>query len=177
MLHNPFYDVSSSDYFYNPVLWAVNNKITAGVSSVKFGPGNVCTRGQIATFLWAKAGRPAPKTKANPFKDVKETDYFYNAVLWAVEHGITSGVSADRFAPNQTCTRAQTVTFLWAANGRHTVDGGASFSDVSASDYYANAVQWAVANDVTAGVGGGKFGPQRDCTRGQIVTFLYKTKN
>lgn len=171
---NPFQDISVNDYFYQPVLWAVNKGITAGVSENQFGPKLSCTRGQIATFLWASAGKPEPTSTNNPFTDVKKSDYYYKAVLWAVENGITAGVSANRFGPNQVCTRAQTVTFLWAAEGKPTISSNTSFGDVSASAYYNNAVKWAVANGVTAGVGNGKFAPNQTCTRGQIVTFLYK---
>lgn len=176
-LGNPFTDVCTDDYYYTPVLWAVNKGVTAGISADRFGPGNICTRGQIVTFLWSAAGKPEPKSTNNPFADVDPADYYYKAVLWAVENGITSGVSADRFAPGQTCTRGQTVTFLWASKGKPTVSSGTSFNDVVSTDYYYNAVQWAVANEVTAGVGSGRFGPNQDCTRGQIVTFLYKAMN
>ena len=110
----------------------------------------------------------------NPFTDVSANDYYYNAVLWAIENGITTGVSADRFAPGATVSRAQTVTFLYRANGSPAANGG-SFSDVAASAYYANAVAWASQNNITSGTGNGKFSPNADCTRGQIVTFLYRS--
>ena len=172
---NPFTDVSSSAYYYEPVLWAVEKSITGGTSATTFSPNASCTRGQIVTFLWAAAGRPSPVSSKNPFTDVKQSDYYYKAVLWSVENGITSGISATKFGPNQTCTRCQAVTFLWAAKGRPDPKStGNSFSDVKESDYYCKAVLWAVENGITSGVGGGKFGSGNTCTRGQIVTFLYK---
>lgn len=175
-LSNPFVDVSSKDYFYNPVMWAVSDGVTSGLDETHFGPGNNCTRAQIVTFLWAAAGKPAPETAKNPFVDVKKSDWYYNAVLWAVENGITSGLDATHFGPNATCTRAQTVMFLYAAVGRPATNSTkSSFSDVKDSDWFCKAVLWAVENEVTAGVGNGKFGPGNTCTRGQIVTFLYKT--
>ena len=174
---NPFTDVPADQYYYEPVQWAVKNGITSGVSKDKFGPNNPCTRGQIVTFLWAAAGRPEPTSTTNPFRDVSSKDYFYKAVLWAVENKITAGVAPDRFAPHQTCTRAQTVTFLWASQGRPASSTKVQFTDVSAKDYFADSVAWAYENGVTSGVGGGRFGSYNTCTRGQIVTFLYKTFN
>ena len=167
-----FVDVAQNAYYYDAVKWAVEQGITEGTSVNTFSPNASCTRAQMVTFLWRAAGSPAPKGMTNPFKDVSSTDYFYNAVLWAVENGITSGVSADTFAPNATVNRAQTVTFLYQAAGSPTVSGG-SFSDVSANAYYANAVAWAAQINITSGTGNGKFSPGADCTRGQIVTFLY----
>lgn len=167
-----FVDVAQNAYYYDAVKWAVEQGITEGTSVNTFSPNASCTRTQMVTFLWRAAGSPAPKGMTNPFKDVSSTDYFYNAVLWAVENGITSGVGADTFAPNATVNRAQTVTFLYRAAGSPTVSGG-SFSDVSANAYYANAVAWAAQINITSGTGNGKFSPGADCTRGQIVTFLY----
>ncbi len=177
VVDNPFVDVDASDYFYKPVLWAVGKGITAGVAPDRFGPGENCTRGQIVTFLWSAAGKPEPKTADNPFDDVSPSDYYYKAVLWAVENGITAGVSDRAFGPEESCTRAQAVTFLWSAKGKPQASGGAVFGDVSQSAYYYHAVQWAVANGITAGVGGNLFAPGDVCTRGQIVTFLYKAYN
>ena len=130
----------------------------------------------MVTFLWRSAGSPAPKSTTNPFKDISANDYYYDAVLWAVEQGITSGTGADTFAPNATVTRAQTVTFLYRAAGSPAA-GSSSFSDVAADAYYANAVAWASQNDITSGTGNGKFSPGADCTRGQIVTLLYRANN
>ena len=168
-----FWDVKQGDYYYDAVKWAVEKRITEGTGANFFSPNASCTRAQMVTFLWRAAGSPAPKSTVNPFTDVSASDYFYNAVLWAVENGITTGASADRFAPGATVSRAQTVTFLYRANGSPAASG-ASFSDVAADDYYANAVAWAVQNGITTGTGNGKFSPNADCTRGQIVTLLYR---
>ena len=169
-----FRDVNQSDYYYDAIQWAVEKGITEGTSATTFSPDASCTRAQMVTFLYRAAGSPAPKSTVNPFTDVSASDYFYNAVLWAVENGITTGVSADRFAPGATVNRAQTVTFLYRANGSPAASG-ASFSDVAADEYYANAVAWAVQNGITTGTGNGKFAPNAPCTRGQIVTFLYRS--
>lgn len=169
-----FRDVKQSDYYYDAVQWAVEKGITEGTSATTFSPDASCTRAQMVTFLWRAAGSPAPKSTVNPFTDVSASDYYYNAVLWAVENGITTGVSADRFAPGATVSRAQTVTFLYRANGSPAANG-ASFGDVAADEYYANAVAWAVQNGITTGTGNGKFTPNAPCTRGQIVTFLYRS--
>ena len=169
-----FRDVTQSDYYYDAVQWAVEKGITEGTSATTFSPDASCTRAQMVTFLWRAAGSPAPKSTVNPFTDVSASDYYYNAVLWAVENGITTGISADRFAPGATVSRAQTVTFLYRANGSPAASG-ASFSDVAADEYYANAVAWAVRSGITTGTGNGKFAPNAPCTRGQIVTFLYRS--
>lgn len=169
-----FRDVNQSDYYYDAVQWAVEKGITEGTSATTFSPDASCTRAQMVTFLYRAAGSPAPKSTVNPFTDVSANDYYYNAVLWAVENGITTGVSADRFAPGATVSRAQTVTFLYRANGSPAANG-ASFSDVAADEYYANAVAWSVRSGITTGTGNGKFSPNADCTRGQIVTFLYRS--
>ena len=169
-----FRDVNQSDYYYDAVQWAVEKGITEGTSATTFSPDASCTRAQMVTFLWRAAGSPAPKSTVNPFTDVSASDYYYNAVLWAVENGITTGVSADRFAPGATVSRAQTVTFLYRANGSPAANG-ASFSDVAADECYANAVAWAVQNGITTDTGNGKFAPNAPCTRGQIVTFLYRS--
>ena len=170
-----FRDVAQNAYYYDAVQWAVEKGITEGTSATTFSPDASCTRAQMVTFLWRAAGSPAPKSAANPFKDVSANDYYYSAVLWAVENGITSGTSADTFAPNATVTRGQTVTFLYRAAGSPTVSGG-SFSDVAANAYYANAVAWASQHNITSGVGNGNFAPNADCTRAQIVTLLYRAQ-
>ena len=171
-----FRDVKQGDYFYDAVQWAVEKGITAGTSANTFSPNASCTRAQMVTFLWRAAGSPAPKSTTNPFRDVRSTDYYYDAVLWAVENGITSGTGADTFAPNATVTRGQTVTFLYRAAGSPAVGGNAGFSDVNANDYYNSAVAWAAENNITGGTGNGKFSPKADCTRGQIVTLLYRAQ-
>lgn len=174
---NPFVDVKQSDYFFDAVLWAVENSVTSGTSATTFSPDMECTRAQIVTFLWNAAGSPEPISKNNPFADVKESDYFYKAVLWAVENDVTAGTSETTFAPEEICTRAQAMTFQYKALGKPAVTGSAGFSDVAEDAYYANPVAWAVKNGVTSGVGSGMFGSDEICTRAQIVTFLYRCFN
>ena len=171
---NFFVDVSASDYYYDAVLWAVGKGITGGTSATTFDPSGNCTRAQAVTFLWRAAGSPAPKTKAMPFTDVPAGSYYHDAVLWAIEQGITKGTSDTAFSPNATCTRAQIVTFLWRAGGSPAVSGSAAFTDVATDAYYAAAVAWAEKNGITGGIGGGLFGTGNTCTRAQIVTFLYR---
>ena len=171
---NPFIDVPAGSYYEDAVVWAVEKGITSGTSAVTFDPNGNCTRAQAVTFLWRAAGSPAPKTKVMPFADVKAGSYYYDAVLWAVEQGITKGTSDTMFSPDATCTRAQIVTFLWRANGSPAVSGNSAFTDVASDAYYAAAVTWAEKNDVTGGIGGGLFGSNNNCTRAQIVTFLYR---
>ena len=175
---NPFVDVKESDYFFTPVLWAVQKGITNGISATEFGPNNNCTRGQIVTFLWRACGSPEPTKTDNPFKDVKSTEYYYKAVLWAVEKGITTGMSANTFEPNATCTRGQVATFLWRSQGKPTPEiSNNPFKDVKSGEYYYSAVLWAVENGITNGTGADTFSPDASCTRGQIVTFLYRALN
>ena len=169
-----FTDVKKSDYFYDAVVWAVNNGVTTGTSATTFSPSAACTRAQVVTFLWRAAGEPAPKSYSNPFTDVKRSDYYYEAVLWAVEKGITTGTSTTTFSPSAACTRAQVVTFLYRAAGEPNVSSGNSFTDVKSGDYYYDAVRWAVKNGITTGTSTTTFGPSSTCTRGQIVTFLYR---
>ena len=171
----PFNDVTARDYFYDAVKWAVDQGITSGTSRYTFSPDAPCTRAQVVTFLWRAAGCPQPVSKVNPFTDVRADDYFYTAVLWAVENGITNGTSAKTFSPDATVTRAQVVTFLWRANGQPTA-GNSGFADVSADKYYATAVAWAVFQRITTGTGFGVFSPDAACTRAQIVTFLYRAR-
>ena len=178
---NPFTDVKEGAYYYDAVLWAVKHdpQIAQGTSETLFSPDAACTRGQIVTFLWRAKGCPEPKSTTNPFVDVKPGDYFFKAVLWAVEQGVTNGVGADRFDPNGSCTRGQAVTFLWRAEGKPAPKAQSSgFSDVqNPNDYYYVPVLWAVENGIAAGTGGGLFSPELSCTRGQIVTFLYRDMN
>ena len=170
---NPFADVKNGDYFYNPVLWAAKENITSGTTDTTFSPNESCTRGQTVTFLWRAAGSPEPTTTVNPFTDVKESDYFYKAVLWAYENGITQGTSVAEFSPNATVSRGQTVTFLYRFAGENT-NGENPFTDVQAGDYYYDSVLWAYGNDITSGTSVATFSPNEDCLRGQIVTFLYR---
>ena len=170
---NPFVDVSGGSYYEDAVLWAVREGITSGTTATTFSPGASCTRAQMVTFLWRAAGSPKA-SGSNPFRDVSADTYYYDAVLWAVENGITSGISADAFAPDAMVTRAQTVTFLYRAAGSPAAAPGSSFSDVRGDAYYADAVSWAVEKGITSGTAAAAFSPDADCTRAQIVTFLYR---
>ena len=173
---NPFVDVAGGTYYYDPVLWAVANGITSGVDATHFDPNGICTRAHAVTFLWRAAGQPEPKTMQMPFKDVKAGSYYEKAVRWAVEEGITNGTSTTTFSPDAHCTRAQIVTFLWRSKGSPKVVGVVDpFTDV-ASAYYTNAVFWAVKGGITNGTSATTFSPDANCTRGQIVTFLYRAK-
>ena len=172
----PFTDVAAKDYFYEPVLWAVANGITGGLDATHFGPNNACTRGQVVTFLWRAYGSPEPKSTSHPFTDINENQYFYKAVLWAVENGITSGLNATTFGPNNACTRGQIATFLWRANGSPEPQSSNNpFSDVNAGPFY-KAILWAVEEGVTGGYSDGTFRPNNVCTRGNIVTFLFRAE-
>ena len=159
---------------HGAVIWAVDKGITGGTSATTFSPNGICTRAQAVTFLWRAAGSPAPKSSAMPFTDVPAGSWYYDAVLWAVEQGITAGTSATTFAPDLNCSRAQIVTFLYRAAGSPAVSGSPAFSDVAPDAYYAKAVKWAQANGITSGIGGGLFGSNDNCTRAQIVTFIYR---
>ena len=173
---NFFYDVPNNAYFYEAVKWAVKNGITTGVGNDLFAPEQPCTRAQIVTFLWRAAGAPEPKGAASGMIDVVSGSYYEKAVAWAIENGITTGTTTSTFSPDATCTRAQAVTFLARALNAKAASA-AEFSDVPADSYFADAVAWAAANGVTEGIGGGLFGSDNDCTRGQIVTFLYRAYN
>ena len=169
---NFFYDVPNGAYFYEAVKWAVENGITTGVGNDLFAPEQPCTRAQIVTFLWRAAGSPEPKT-ASSFTDVSASAYYAKAVAWAIENGITNGMTETTFAPNATCTRGQSVTFLHRAL-KGTASGNANFTDVKSDAFYADAINWAVANNVTNGTSNTTFSPNADCTRAEIVTFLYR---
>ena len=172
---NPFTDVAENDYFFAPVLWALSKNVTTGTSATEFSPNADCSRGQVVTFLWRAVGKPTAENRDNPFTDVAEGDYYYEAVLWAVENGITSGMGEGIFAPGSSCTRAQVATFLWRAMGKPTVKNAEnSFTDVAEDVYYYDAVLWAVDKGITKGMGEGIFAPDMTCTRGQIATFLYR---
>ena len=173
---NFFYDVPNNAYFYEAVKWAVKNGITTGVGDNLFAPEQPCTRAQIVTFLWRAAGSPEPKGAASGMSDVVSGSYYEKAVAWAIENGITTGTTTSTFSPDATCTRAQAVTFLARAL-KAKAASTAEFSDVPTDSYFADAVAWAAANGVTEGIGGGLFGSDNDCTRGQIVTFLYRAYN
>ena len=171
-----FVDVATGSYYEDAVDWAVENGITKGTDDTHFSPDGICTRAQAVTFLWRTAGSPASKTSTMPFTDVPVGSYYYDAVLWAVENGITKGTSDTTFSPNMTCTRAQIVTFLWRSEKSPAAGTANLFVDVKSTVYYADAVLWAVENDITKGTTNTTFSPDADCTRAQIVTFLWRCK-
>ena len=171
-----FVDVATGSYYEDAVDWAVENGITTGVSANRFDPNGVCTRAQAVTFLWRAAGSPAPRSRTMPFTDVPASSYYYDAVLWAVENGITKGTSETRFSPDDTCTRAQIVAFLWRSEKSPAAGTANPFADVKSTAYYAGAVLWAVREDITKGTTSTTFSPDADCTRAQIVTFLWRCK-
>ena len=174
----PFDDVPESAYYYTPVEWAVKKGITTGVGGGLFAPNQGCTRAQVVSFLWRAAGKPAPESDYNPFTDVEESKFYYEAVLWAVEQGITGGVSSTSFAPDATCTRGQIVTFLYRAFGEPETEMSENpFRDVADSAYYLSPVLWAVEKGVTTGMSADSFAPGATCTRAQVVTFLYRAYN
>jgi hypothetical protein len=169
-----FTDVDQDAYYAEAVAWAVANEITKGTSETTFSPDDDCTRAQVVTFLWRYAGKPEPTTTENPFTDVEEDTDYYKAILWAYENGITTGTSETTFSPDETCTRAQVVTFLWRYEGELTYEEAETFTDVAEDAYYAKAVAWAVHEWITKGTGDGQFSPDETCSRGQVVTFLYR---
>lgn len=177
---NPFEDVKEGKYYYDAVLWAVNAKpqITAGTSDTTFSPNEDCTRSQVVTFLWRAAGAPEPTLEACPFTDLDEGAFYYKAVLWAVETGITAGTSETTFSPRNSCTRAEIVTFLYRCAGAPKPEGASCpFTDVKQGSFYYKAVLWAVENGVTAGTTPSTFTPTKNCTRAEAVTFLYRLAN
>ncbi len=169
-----FVDVATGSYYEDAVDWAVENGITQGTDDTHFSPDGICTRAQAVTFLWRAAGSPEPETRAMPFTDVPVGSYYYDAVLWAVENGITKGTSDTTFSPNMTCTRAQIVAFLWRSEKSPAAGTANPFADVKSTAYYAVAVLWAVKENITKGTTNTTFSPDADCTRAQIVTFLYR---
>jgi|GEM_PF-5423463 len=171
-----FEDVEKGSWYAEAVNWAVENGITTGKTETLFAPDEPCTRAQAVTFLWRAAGEPKPTAAENPFTDVEAGSYYCEAVLWAVEKGITNGVSATEFAPDAKCTRAQIVTFLWRAAGKPQAAAESPFEDVAADSYYTAAVAWAVDKGITTGVSKTQFAPDNPCTRAQIVTFLWREK-
>ena len=169
-----FVDVPEGSYYEEAVNWAVDKGITTGTDATHFSPDGICTRAQAVTFLWRAAGSPAAKSAVMPFTDVKAGSYYYDAVLWAVENGITKGTSETMFSPDATCSRAQIVTFLWRSQKSPAAGTANPFTDVKASAYYADAVLWAVKEDVTKGTTNTTFSPDANCTRAQIVTFIWR---
>ena len=174
---NPFTDVPAGSYYEDAVIWAVDKGITTGTSATTFNPNGICTRAQAVTFLWRAAGSPAAKSAVMPFTDVKAGSYYETAVLWAVEQGITKGTSDTMFSPDATCTRAQIVTFLWRSQKSPAAGMANPFADVAADTYYIDAVLWAVKHNITVGTTFSIFSPDEECTRAQIVTFLYRARN
>ena len=173
----PFEDIdgTASGPYKDAILWAVGKGITAGVTPVEFRPGDPCTRGQVVTFLWRALGAPEPESLNNPFVDVKSTSPYYKAILWAAEQGITAGFDASHFAPNEPCTRAQVVTFLWRTEGKPAPESEENpFVDVKSTSPYFTAILWAAENGITSGYGNNDFRPNVTCNRGQIVTFIYR---
>ena len=175
-VRSSFVDVPSGSYYEDAVDWAVANGITTGTDAAHFSPDGICTRAQAVTFLWRAAGRPAPESRTMPFTDVPADSYYYDAVLWAVENGITKGTSSTTFSPDDICTRAQIVTFLWRSEQSPAAGSSNPFTDVSADAYYADAVLWAVKEAITTGTTRTTFSPDAECTRAQIVTFLWRCK-
>ena len=171
-----FVDVATSSYYEDAVDWAVGNGITQGTDDTHFSPDGICTRAQAVTFLWRAAGSPKPETRTMPFTDVPAGSYYYDAVLWAVENDITKGTSDTTFSPNMTCTRAQIVAFLWRSEKSPAAGTANPFADVKSAAYYADAVLWAAKKDITRGTTNTTFSPDADCTRSQIVTFLWRCK-
>jgi len=171
-----FVDVATGSYYEDAVDWAVENGITKGTDDTHFSPDGICTRAQAVTFLWRAAGSPEPETRTMPFTDVPVGSYYYDAVLWAVENGITKGTSDTTFSPNMTCSRAQIVTFLWRSEKSPAAGTANPFADVKSTAYYADAVLWAVKENITKGTTSTTFSPNADCTRAQIVTFLWRCK-
>ena len=170
-----FVDVPDDEWFANPVVWAVEHKVTSGIDATHFAPQNPCTREQVVTFIWATFGKEAPPSLENPFQDVYDGAWFMLPVLWARSRNITAGVTPDCFGVGSSCTRAQVVTFLWAAAGKpDPIRTDCPFTDVSENDYFYRAVLWAAENRVTSGMTPDTFGPASTCTRAQVVTFLYK---
>ena len=170
-----FADVPADAYYEAAVAWAVAQGVTQGTGNNLFSPDSPCTRAQVVTFLWRASGSQEPASTSGPFRDVQDPEaYYYKAVLWAVENEITSGTTLNTFSPEDPCTRAQVVTFLWRTKGKPVSSGASSFVDVPHGQYYSDAVTWAVENGITSGTGNNRFSPDDTCTRAQIVTFLYR---
>lgn len=168
-----FTDVAFGQWYYDAVAWASKNKITSGTTTTTFSPANDCSRAEIVTFLWRSANSPEPASTNNPFTDVNSSDWYYKAVLWAVEKGITSGTTTTTFSPDKVCSRAEAVTFLHRSENKPTASG-VSFTDVPAGAWYSDAVAWAAANEITSGTTTTTFSPENNCSRAEIVTFMFR---
>ena len=177
VLENPFTDVPEGAFYYDPVLWAVEKGITTGATATTFNPGGDLLRTQVVVMLWRAAGMPEPESSENPFTDVKPADFYYKAVLWAVQSGITNGTSATTFGPTGVTNRAQVVTFLWRYLGQPEYGTENPFADVDAGSWYGAPVLWAVENGVTNGMSAAQFGVNANCNRAHMVTFLYRALN
>lgn len=173
-LTNPFEDIDDQAYYFVPVIWAVNSGITSGLDETHFGPDALCNRAQVVTFLWRAAGKPEPDSPVNPFSDVPGGSFFEKAVLWAFYNRITTGTDTLHFSPDSPCNRAQVVTFLHRFRGCPEPTVTTAFPDVPTGSYYHSAVLWAAQRGITVGMDGGLFRPELSCSRGQIVTFLYR---
>lgn len=172
-----FSDVPKTAWYYDAVNWAVKKGITSGTTKTTFSPNQVCTRAQAVTFLWRNAGSPdVTQSVANKFSDVKSSDWYYKAVMWAISKNVTSGTTKTTFSPNKTCSRAEIVTFMWKASGSNKVAYTNPFTDVKVADWYYEPVMWAVKNGITSGTSKTTFAPKDGCTRAQVVTFLYNAK-
>lgn len=174
---NLFTDVATSAYYYVPVIWAYNNNITKGFTATEFAPEEACTRGQVITFLWRAMGQPESSVTINPFIDVNKNDYYYKAILWAYENHITVGIDSNHFAPEQVVTRGEFMTFLHRVKGTPQYSIENVFSDIAKDMYYYDAVLWGYENQITNGIDSNHFKAEDFCTRGQAVTFLYRTWN
>lgn len=177
---NPFSDIDAKGehiYYTDAILWAAETGITTGITSTTFEPDSYCTRAQVVTFLWRMAGSPEPNTAEHPFKDIKAGEYYYKAVLWAVENGITTGITGTTFEPDGTCTRAQIVMFLWRYFDKPASGGEDPFTDVQRISWFYEPVLWAAQTGITQGNGNGTFLPDDTCTRAQVATFMYRSQN
>ena len=170
----PFVDVPETAYYYDAVKWAAAHAITSGTDATHFNPLGITTRGQMVTFLWNAAGKPEPAGTTCKFTDIKEGAYYYKAVLWAYEEGITDGTSETTFEPDKNVSRAQVVTFLWRYAGKPAVNYWMQMTDIASGQYYTEAVRWALSEKITDGTSKTTFSPNDDCLRGQFVTFLYR---
>ena len=173
-LENPFTDVPQGEYYYDAVLWAYENGIASGLTANAFGPDEACTRAQVVVFLWRAKGEPKAENNELPFSDIEKGSYYYDAVAWAYENGIVSGIDSSRFGPEETVTRSQFVTFLYRAEGKPGHNSSNPFTDVPQGGYYYDAVIWAYENGIASGLTGNRFGTDESCTRGQVATFLYR---
>ena len=173
-LENPFTDVPQGEYYYDAVMWAYENGIASGLTENSFGPDEACTRAQVVIFLWRAKGEPEAENRELPFTDVEKGSYYYDAVAWAYENGIVSGVDSSRFGPEETVTRSQFVTFLHRAEGKPGHGVLNPFTDVRPGEYYFDAVIWAYENGIASGLTANWFGTEEPCTRGQVATFLYR---